>query len=148
LSSVPENAMKMLVGLMLVSFGTFWVGEGVRVHWPGSDLAIPVLVAAYGLAVWGLVHALQRGMPRRPLAGAGRLGVGGPDSRTPSGGTPGERTPSGGTPGEHTPSVSDRTPPSHAPAENPVEQIPADLSRSGGGVPADPTSANRPGSRS
>src|SRR5271165_1404230 len=44
LSSVPENAMKMAVGLMLVSFGSFWSGEGVGVHWPGSDLAIPVLV--------------------------------------------------------------------------------------------------------
>ncbi len=65
LSSVPENAMKMLVGLMLVSFGTFWVGEGVRVHWPGSDLAIPVLVAAYGVAVWGLVRAVRRGEQRR-----------------------------------------------------------------------------------
>ena len=37
--------MKMGVGLMLVSFGTFWSGEGVHVAWPGSDLAIPVLVA-------------------------------------------------------------------------------------------------------
>ena len=26
---VPENAMKMTVGIMLVSFGTFWSGEGV-----------------------------------------------------------------------------------------------------------------------
>ena len=33
---------------MLVSFGTFWAGEGVHVSWPGSDLAIPVLVAFYG----------------------------------------------------------------------------------------------------
>ena len=30
LSGVPENAMKMGVGLMLVSFGTFWVGRGRR----------------------------------------------------------------------------------------------------------------------
>ncbi len=60
LSSVPENAMKMAVGLMLVSFGTFWTGEGVGVHWPGSDLAIPVLVAAYALVAWALVTALHR----------------------------------------------------------------------------------------
>jgi uncharacterized membrane protein len=59
LSAVPENAMKMGVGLMLVSFGTFWSGEGVNVHWPGSDLAIPVLVAVYGLGAWGLVMALR-----------------------------------------------------------------------------------------
>ena len=59
LSGVPENAMKMGVGLMLVSFGTFWAAEGVHAHWPGSDLAIPVLVAFYGLVAWTLVAALR-----------------------------------------------------------------------------------------
>jgi len=59
LSGVPENAMKMGVGLMLVSFGTFWSAEGVHVTWPGSDLAIPVLVAVYGLVAWALVVALR-----------------------------------------------------------------------------------------
>ena len=61
LSGVPENAMKMGVGLMLVSFGTFWAGEGVHVSWPGSDLAVPVLVAGYGLVAWLLVVALRHG---------------------------------------------------------------------------------------
>ncbi|MEA2665224.1 MAG: hypothetical protein QOI11_2168, partial [Candidatus Eremiobacteraeota bacterium] len=28
-SRVPENAMKFAVGIMLVSFGTFWAGEGL-----------------------------------------------------------------------------------------------------------------------
>ncbi len=60
LSGVPENAMKMGVGLMLVSFGTFWAGEGVHVDWPGSELAIPVLVGWYGLVAWGLVVASRR----------------------------------------------------------------------------------------
>jgi uncharacterized membrane protein len=59
LSGVPENAMKMGVGLMLVSFGTFWSAEGVHATWPGSDLAIPVLVAFYGLVAWLLVAALR-----------------------------------------------------------------------------------------
>ena len=48
LSGVPENALKMFVGILLVSFGSFWSGEGLGVHWPGSDLAILVLVAVYG----------------------------------------------------------------------------------------------------
>ncbi|MEI7860144.1 MAG: hypothetical protein WCI26_09990 [Acidimicrobiales bacterium] len=60
LSGVPENAMKMGVGLMLVSFGTFWAGEGVHVTWPGSDLAIPVLIACYGLVAWLTVAVLRR----------------------------------------------------------------------------------------
>ncbi|MGC8625937.1 MAG: COG4280 domain-containing protein [Acidimicrobiales bacterium] len=59
LAGVPENAMKMAVGLMLVSFGTFWAGEGLGVHWPGSDLAVPVLVGAYGAVAWSLVRALH-----------------------------------------------------------------------------------------
>jgi Ca2+/H+ antiporter, TMEM165/GDT1 family len=66
LSSVPENAMKMAVGLMLVSFGSFWSGEGVGVHWPGSDLAIPVLVGLYGLATWATVAVLKRSGAERP----------------------------------------------------------------------------------
>jgi uncharacterized membrane protein len=65
LSAVPENAMKMAVGLMLVSFGTFWAGEGIHVHWPGSELAIPVLVAGYGGVAWATVRwfGRRRGAP-------------------------------------------------------------------------------------
>ena len=60
LAGVPENTMKTAVGLMLVSFGSFWTGEGLGVHWPGSDLAIPVLVGVYGLVVGLLVVSLRR----------------------------------------------------------------------------------------
>ena len=58
LAGIPENAMKMAVGIMLVSFGTFWSAEGVGVHWPGSDLSIPVLVGIYGAVAWLTVTAL------------------------------------------------------------------------------------------
>jgi uncharacterized membrane protein len=55
LSQVPENTIKLAVGLMLSSFGTFFVVEGLGVfgpgeralHWPGGDLAIPVLLALW-----------------------------------------------------------------------------------------------------
>jgi uncharacterized membrane protein len=47
LSEVPENTIKTAVGIMLTSFGIFWVGEGAGVNWPGGDLAIPVLVAFF-----------------------------------------------------------------------------------------------------
>jgi uncharacterized membrane protein len=59
LAGVPENAMKMGVGLMLVSFGTFWSGEGLGVHWPGSDLAIPVLVGGYAVVTYLVVRLLS-----------------------------------------------------------------------------------------
>jgi uncharacterized membrane protein len=47
LSQVPENLIKTLVGVMLCSFGLFWVGEGAGLHWPGSDLSILGLVAFF-----------------------------------------------------------------------------------------------------
>ncbi len=75
LSSVPENAMKMGVGLMLVSFGTFWVGESIGVHWPGSDLAILGLVAFYGGVAWALVAWLPEGRLAGPAGGPAAEGV-------------------------------------------------------------------------
>jgi uncharacterized membrane protein len=59
LANVPENAMKTVVGVMLVSFGTFWTGEGLGVRWPGSDLAILVLVGAYALVIWTFMWLLR-----------------------------------------------------------------------------------------
>ena len=50
LSSVPENLIKTVVGVMLCSFGLFWVGEGASMHWPGSDLSILALVGLFGLS--------------------------------------------------------------------------------------------------
>jgi uncharacterized membrane protein len=61
LTNVPENAMKTVVGLMLVSFGTFWTGEGMGVHWPGADLAIPALVGIYAVLTWGMVQLARPG---------------------------------------------------------------------------------------
>ncbi|MDE3065709.1 MAG: hypothetical protein KGJ36_08555 [Acidobacteriota bacterium] len=60
LTRIPENAMKMGVGVMLVSFGTFWSGEGLRVRWPGNDAMLLVFVALYLGVAWALV-ALARG---------------------------------------------------------------------------------------
>jgi uncharacterized membrane protein len=63
LSRVPENTMKMTVGLLLVSFGTFWVGEGLGLDWPGSDAALLGLLATYGSIAWGAVRLLARRSP-------------------------------------------------------------------------------------
>ncbi len=73
LSGVPENAMKLMVGVMLVSFGTFWGGEGLGLSWPGSDLMIPALVALYGLVTFLLIKRLTT------LAGARNAVVSGTD---------------------------------------------------------------------
>ena len=63
LSSVPENAMKMAVGVMLVSYGTFWTGEGLKVHWPGGDVMIAGLVVVYALTSALVVRLLAPGAP-------------------------------------------------------------------------------------
>ncbi|HVX22965.1 MAG TPA: hypothetical protein VHB02_16595 [Acidimicrobiales bacterium] len=65
LSAVPENAIKTVVGVMLTSFGLFWVGEGAGVRWPGGDLAVLVLVAVFGVVTATLVACVRRA----PFAG-------------------------------------------------------------------------------
>jgi uncharacterized membrane protein len=60
LARVPENSMKFVVGVMLTAFGTFWGAEGADAHWPGSDAALPILVAAVAMLALGLVALLRR----------------------------------------------------------------------------------------
>ena len=48
LTQIPENALKMAVGIMLTAFGLFWVGEGLGADWPGEDLILLVFLALLG----------------------------------------------------------------------------------------------------
>ena len=63
LARVPENTLKFVVGVLLSAFGTFWVGEGLHLAWPGGDWSLPGMVAGY------LVVALAAASicPRRSL---------------------------------------------------------------------------------
>jgi uncharacterized membrane protein len=63
LSAVPENAMKMTVGILLVSYGTFWTGEGLKVRWPGNDTMLLVLAAIYLVVTWLIIAAVRRQSP-------------------------------------------------------------------------------------
>jgi uncharacterized membrane protein len=63
LSRVPENAMKMSVGVLLVTYGTFWAGEGLKVRWPGNDVMLVYLVMLYAVVTWVLVLLLRRWHP-------------------------------------------------------------------------------------
>lgn len=56
LARVPENALKFGVGVMLAAFGTFWVGEGINVSWPGEDWAILALIGAFLVVALGMVR--------------------------------------------------------------------------------------------
>jgi uncharacterized membrane protein len=44
LARVPENTMKFVVGVLLSSFGTFWLAEGAGAHWPGGDASLLLLI--------------------------------------------------------------------------------------------------------
>jgi uncharacterized membrane protein len=66
LSEVPENAMKMGVGIMLTSFGVFWAGEGAGLRWPGSDLFLLALVALFSLTAAVMIRWMRRLVPPAP----------------------------------------------------------------------------------
>ena len=59
LSNIPENALKLIVGVLVSAFGTFWTGEGLGLTWPGGDWATVALSLAY-LTVAGLGVLLTR----------------------------------------------------------------------------------------
>ncbi len=63
LSAVPENTIKLGVGVMLSSFGLFWVGEGAGVRWPGEDLAIVGFIGIFALVTLAAVASLRKGLP-------------------------------------------------------------------------------------
>ena len=60
LTRIPENMLKLSVGLLLTSFGTFWLVEGVGVEWPGSELAILGIAGAYSLVTLLIIRLLSR----------------------------------------------------------------------------------------
>jgi len=60
LARVPENTMKFAVGTMLTTFGIFWSTEGAGAHWPGSDAALPAVLAFVLLLSVGAVTLLRR----------------------------------------------------------------------------------------
>jgi Ca2+/H+ antiporter, TMEM165/GDT1 family len=68
LSRVPENTMKLTVGLLLTTFGTFWIVEGLGGDWPGGDAVLPLLLALYGLAAWAAVRVLAARRPHQSRA--------------------------------------------------------------------------------
>src|SRR5665213_968799 len=64
LASIPENALKFVVGVLLTAFGTFWLGEGIGLEWPGQDWSILGLVAGF------LITALMTVSWCRTIAGS------------------------------------------------------------------------------
>ncbi|MDX6621895.1 MAG: hypothetical protein QOK36_4281 [Gaiellales bacterium] len=72
LSRVPENLIKHGVGLLLSTFGLFWLVEGLNavaathhpVDWPGGDLALPVILLAWIACSQVTMHVLRHSRRR------------------------------------------------------------------------------------
>jgi uncharacterized membrane protein len=72
LSRVPENLIKYSVGLLLSTFGTFWLVEGLNavaapghtISWPGGDAALAVILAAWFACSQVCVGWLRRDLAR------------------------------------------------------------------------------------
>jgi uncharacterized membrane protein len=65
---IPRRALQLFVGALLTTFGTFWAGEGLRVDWPGGDVALLWLAALYvaaGLVLVRVVSDWRRGTAQR-----------------------------------------------------------------------------------
>lgn len=60
LTTIPENLLKFIVGVLLSAFGTFWLGEGIGLAWPGDDWAILGLIAGFLAAAWAAVPTCRK----------------------------------------------------------------------------------------
>ncbi|MGH2912333.1 MAG: hypothetical protein ACRDJ3_07635, partial [Solirubrobacteraceae bacterium] len=75
LTRVPENTLKLIVGVMLTSFGVFWGAEGAGAHWPGGDAAVLAIIPSV-LAVAVAISTAVRRTARRDLLRVEQLNAG------------------------------------------------------------------------
>ncbi len=60
LTKVPENAMKFIVGLVISTFGVFWVTQGTGVYWTLSDLSLLPIFLTFAALSFVLVLVLKQ----------------------------------------------------------------------------------------
>lgn len=71
-ASIPENALKLTVGVLLSAFGTFWVGEGMDLGWPAADWSLLGLIAGYAAAALLIVTRCRSGVVGDRLSRTGQ----------------------------------------------------------------------------
>ncbi len=59
LVKVPDVFLKLGAGIMLLSYGTFWLGEGLGLAWPFADLALLILIGVYSLVSLVAIRRLE-----------------------------------------------------------------------------------------
>jgi len=67
-SMIPENILKFVVGVLLCGFGSFWIGEGSGIAWPGGDMSLPALCLGFLLAALLTVRLAAERLSRRGVA--------------------------------------------------------------------------------
>lgn len=60
LARVPENLLKLVVGVLLSAFGVFWIGEGLRYVWPGGDWAIVAMIGGFLVTALLMIQILRK----------------------------------------------------------------------------------------
>lgn len=60
LKQVPENTLKFIVGIMLTTFGTFWLGEGLGIAWPFTDAFLLIQATLYLIASFVIIAWLKQ----------------------------------------------------------------------------------------
>lgn len=65
LTKVPENGLKLVVGVMISAFGVFWIGEGLGTPWPGADWAIPALGLGFLAAALSAIALVRMSLTRQ-----------------------------------------------------------------------------------
>ena len=63
LAKVPDVVLKYAVGVLLTTFGTFWLGKGLGVTWWGAERSLLWLVLGNLVLSWAAVVTLRRAAP-------------------------------------------------------------------------------------
>ena len=57
---IPEVLLKLGAGVLLLAYGTFWLGEGIGVNWQIGDWMLLVLAGFYGLSSAIAIYLLPK----------------------------------------------------------------------------------------
>ncbi len=72
IAAIPDNPLKLGIGICLCALGTFWLGEGEALPWPGGDWSLLALLAGFALAAAAGIAACRVLCPASPSAVSGR----------------------------------------------------------------------------